>query len=273
MNATWRGLTMVGVLILASCQTPRTRLTPTPIEAPSQTTQVTETPIFEVTIEAPWATATPLIPVYSTPLVGLSTPAATLVPIESAPAAAVTFPTTAPIPTQPPEAAVRAAPTESRPAGRAGEALPVSDVPPISFALPPSGDVAAAEQYTIDLINAQRLAAGVAPLRRDEVVMGIARARVADMVARGYTGHNDPVTGESLARSMLTAAGYGSSFIGENWYGSSQGPPRVADIAMGWFMTDPPHAQNILNPNYAAVGVGIAYNGRQWLLVQNFVGQ
>lgn len=145
-------------------------------------------------------------------------------------------------------------------------------VPPVWVAPPPSDDVAAAEQYCIDLINVQRIAAGVAPLQRDETLMSIARARVADMVARGYTGHNDPVTGEGLARSMMRAAGYMSSYVGENWYGSIQPPPGIVDTAMTWFMTDPPHARNILNPNYVGVGVGIAFNGRQWLLVQNFAG-
>jgi uncharacterized protein YkwD len=153
-------------------------------------------------------------------------------------------------------------------------------VPPIRVAPPPAADaacaapceVAAAEQYTIDLINARRAAAGVPPLARDETLMGIARARVADMVARGYTGHNDPLTGERLARSLMRAAGYTSSYLGENWYGSISGPPALVEIAMGWFMTDPPHANNILSPHYVVVGVGIAFNGRQWLLVQNFAG-
>jgi uncharacterized protein YkwD len=43
-------------------------------------------------------------------------------------------------------------------------------------------------------------------------------------------------------------------------------------VAMGWFMTDPPHYRNILGTNYSSVGVGIAFNGRQWLLVQDFAG-
>jgi uncharacterized protein YkwD len=143
-------------------------------------------------------------------------------------------------------------------------------IPPVWVAPPVSEDVAAAEQYTIDLINAQRAAAGLTPYARDEVVMGIARARVADMVARGYRGHYDPVTGISLARSMLLNAGY--AWASENWYGHRNGPVAIADAAMAWFMTDPPHAQGILNVNYQFVGVGIAYNGTQWLLVQNFAG-
>ena len=145
-------------------------------------------------------------------------------------------------------------------------------VPLVAVAPPPAADVAAAEQYAIDLINAQRASAGVAPLARDETLMGIARARVADMAARGYTGHNDPVTGQALGRALMRAAGYTSTYLGENWYGSISAPPGIVEIAMNWFMTDPPHARNILNPEYAVVGVGIAFSGRQWLLVQDFAG-
>ncbi len=167
-------------------------------------------------------------------------------------------------------------PTESVP--RVAVVEPVAPpaptaVPPVALAPPPAADVASAEQYTIDLINAQRAARGATPLARDETLMGIARARVADMVTRGYTGHNDPATGEALGRALMRAAGYTSTYLGENWYGAISAPPGIVEIAMNWFMTDLPHARNILNPNYAVVGVGIAFNGRQWLLVQDFAGQ
>jgi uncharacterized protein YkwD len=171
-------------------------------------------------------------------------------------------------------------PTEASPAGGddlagvAAETLPTeTPVPSGVLVAPHSADVAAAEQYCIDWINAERAAAGVAPLARDEVLMGIARARVADMIARGYTGHDDPVTGESLGWAMMQAAGYTSSYVGENWYGTLQAPPAIVDVAMTWFMTDPPHSRNILSPNYSGVGVGIGFNGQLWLLVQNFAGQ
>ncbi len=156
-------------------------------------------------------------------------------------------------------------------------AVPPADVPPAPTTVPPvdvssplSADVAAAEQYTVDLINAQRAALGIAPLSADPTLMGIANSRVADMVARGYTGHNDPTTGVALGPALMKAAGFAA--VGENWYGSRLGPPTIADVAMKWFMTDAPHYQNILNPRYSGVGVGIAYNGQQWLLVQDFAG-
>ena len=148
--------------------------------------------------------------------------------------------------------------------------LKPTSVPLLAVAPPVSSDAAAAELYTVDLINAQRAALGLAALSASPALMGIANSRVADMVARGYTGHNDPVTGVPLGPALMMAAGFDP--IGENWYGSRLGPPAIADVAMKWFMTDAPHYQNILNPHYTGVGVGIAYNGKQWLLVQDFGG-
>jgi uncharacterized protein YkwD len=172
----------------------------------------------------------------------------------------------APPPTVEPLVAAGPQAVEVPPTEAPVEAPPAVVVPPVS------GDAASAEQYTIDLINLRRSEAGLWPLARNETLMAIARGRVADMVARGYTGHNDPVTGISLGRANMQAAGFGD-FVGENWYGSIKGPPAIAEVAMGWFMTDPPHYRNILSSNFVSVGVGIAYNGRQWLLVQDFAGQ
>jgi uncharacterized protein YkwD len=190
-------------------------------------------------------------------------------------------PTSVPVTVEPTEEKRMAAPTvtavvvaEAASGGAGGEVVTapptLTPIPPVWVAPPVSADVAAAEQYTIDLINAERAAAGLEPYARDEVIMGIARARVADMVARGYQGHYDPITGIGLARSMILNAGY--AWASENWYGHRNGPVAIAEAAMAWFMTDPPHAAGILNTNYQFVGVGIAYNGTQWLLVQNFAG-
>ena len=157
-------------------------------------------------------------------------------------------------------------------------ALPITDTPsaPPTAAPPagppPAGDAAAAEVYMVDLINQQRAAAGVAPLVMDPLLMSVARGRVDDMVTRGYTGHNDPATGEALGPKMIHAAGFTSTFVGENWSGTINPPPTNVEVAMNWFMTDPPHYRNILSPYYAYVGVGLAFNGRQWLIVQNFAG-
>ncbi len=246
-----------------------------PVEAPSATvTEVTDisqiptaipyaSPTLDpaqVTAPANEAVARPaaILPASPTPSrVVPSAAPATVVP--ATPAVVATAPTVDP---------ALFTPTSAASATVAPSATATTAPPPAAS----GGDVAAAEQYTIDLINQQRAAAGLPALLRDEALMAVARGRVADMVARGYTGHNDPVTGVSLGPVNIRAAGFTSPFVGENWYGTIRPPPTNVDVAMGWFMTDPPHARNILSPNYVYVGVGIAYNGRQWLLIQNFAG-
>lgn len=227
------------------------------------------------------AAACALQPLTPAPAVTVSLPPArvivqTYTPTASPPATETAVPTPTPAPTEAPSL------TPAPPAASANVERPAAPAPPVEVGPPPTeaptqpppaeGDQAAAEQYTIDLINFQRAAVGRPPLARDETLMSIARARVADMIARGYTGHTDPVTGAPLARQMMRAAGYTSTYLGENWYGSSKPPPTLVDVAMSWFMIDPAHAENILSPNFVAVGVGIGYNGRQWLLIQNFAG-
>lgn len=195
------------------------------------------------------------------------TPPPTFTPVPTPTA----LPTPGPSPTlAPTETAVMAIQAVG---AQAAAVLPtVTQAPAAVVVPPPSADVASAEQYMVDLLNAQRQLAGLAPLVREEALMNVARGRVADMVARGYTGHSDPVTGQPLARAAIQAAGFNSSFVGENWYGSGKPLPTAVEVAMNWFMSDALHRANILSPNFVYLGVGIAHNGQFWLMVQNFAG-
>lgn len=233
----WRiGLAALAAWFGAGCA-PRP-LTPAPTLPPPAVALVTRTPL-------PTHTAAPS-----------ATPTTTLEPSATPPPATATA--------LPPQAIATAV----------GVAAQPSPVPPATAAVaaPPSAEASAAEAYMVELVNAQRQAAGLAPLVADPALMSVARARAADMVARKYTGHYDPVTGDSLARPAMRFAGFNSSFLGENWYGSGRDLPGAVDVAMNWFMGDLPHRNNILSPNYVYLGVGLAYNGQLWLMVQNFAG-
>jgi uncharacterized protein YkwD len=243
----------VQVVVASPTATP---VWPTPIP------YLTPTPQAEAgqpALEAPAGGAQPVQPTAA---------AATLPPIVSAPTEAPVGGAADPGSAPTEAAAVPATETPLAPTAT----LAAATAPPAVQGPPASGDAAAAEVYMVDLINQQRVAAGAAPLLMDPLLMSVARGRVDDMVARGYTGHNDPSTGAALGPQMMRAAGFTSNFVGENWYGTIKPPPTNVEVAMGWFMTDPPHASNILSPYYAYVGVGLAFNGRQWLIVQNFAG-
>jgi uncharacterized protein YkwD len=170
---------------------------------------------------------------------------------------------------QPTAAVVVAAPTQA----------PVVQVPvvptnpppvPTLIVVAPIADTGSAEQAVIDLCNVYRIQYGLSPLNRDEGLMGLARARSADMVARGYFGHNDPLTGASIAKPQILALGFGRA--GENYYVSGRTLEEMVSQAVTWFMGDPPHRANILNTAYTSIGVGIAWNGQMWILTQNFGG-
>ncbi|MBI5053729.1 MAG: hypothetical protein HZB52_10745 [Chloroflexi bacterium] len=144
---------------------------------------------------------------------------------------------------------------------------------PEGFTPKPEGftDVASAESNVISLINAQRSSSGMPPLARSEAVMQIARARSADMVARGYFSHNDPISGASLGRVRVLAEGFGNA--GANIFWSGQWSlAEFPNGAVTWFMNSAAHRANILGSGYTHIGAGIAWNGLGWVLTVNFVG-
>ncbi len=142
---------------------------------------------------------------------------------------------------------------------------------PTAIAVAPSTNVASAESNVISLINANRSTQGMPPLARSEAVMQIARARSADMVARGYFSHNDPITGANLGKARVLAAGFDNA--GENIFWSGQW--QLAEFpngAVNWFMGSATHRANILGSGYTHVGAGIVWNGLGWVLTVSFAG-
>jgi len=142
---------------------------------------------------------------------------------------------------------------------------------PTAIAIAPSTDVASAESNVILLINANRSTQGTPPLARSESIMQVARARSADMVARGYFSHNDPISGASLGKARVLAAGFDNA--GENIFWSGQW--SLADFpngAVSWFMNSATHRANILSSGYTHVGAGIVWNGLGWVLTIIFAG-
>ena len=264
----WR-FTMVALgigLVIAGCAAPPApAVTPTLLPVQVQVSTESAPTLPPATASPTWVptatnapTRTELPPSPTPTRQAAATLPATSIPT-TAPAASTETPTATAALTTTPEAAEAAVAVTSQP----GPALP----PGVT-----AQDVAAAEQQTIDLINAQRAAASRPPLARDEKLMSIARARVADMVARNYTGHYDPVTGEGLGKAMMRAAGYNSGFMAENWYGWPKGPAEAVNQAMNFFIGDPPHNDVLIGENFVGVGVGLAWNGKEWLLVQDFAG-
>lgn len=111
------------------------------------------------------------------------------------------------------------------------------------------------EKAVLTLLNKQRKAHGLAPLKYDPVLAKFARAHSANMVARNYFDHDTP-GGPTYAQRAGALLGHnGRHRIEENiaWGSGSYGTP--AGLVDAW-MHSPPHRANILSPLVHRVGEG-----------------
>ena len=248
------GLSVLSAFILASC------LSPASTSFSSRVVAYTTTPIEQsIHLIAEPDSANKLAA--ETPVISNGGGSVTKQPDQLS---QVSTPTTAaalpPSETLPPPSPM---PVQIFPTATAPQNSTQSDVPE------PIADVTSAEQAIIELSNQQRIISGLAPFGRDQTIMAIARERLNDMIARSYFSHYDPLTGAALAREAILASGYSRG--GENIYWSgSVDLPEFPRRAIDWFMGDPLHAAGILSTSFSLVGVGIAWNGQGWMVVQNF---
>ncbi len=118
----------------------------------------------------------------------------------------------------------------------------------------------AAEAAMLELVNAERAAAGLDPVRLDPELTAVGRAHSEEMFRLGYFAHRSPVTGEPGDR--LDAAGVRYLASGENLAYA----PSV-EVAHRGLMNSPGHRANILNPLFTRLGVGIVRSERRGLMV------
>jgi uncharacterized protein YkwD len=113
------------------------------------------------------------------------------------------------------------------------------------------------------MVNEVRRKAGLARLTADGRLRAAANAHSRDMARRRFCAHVNPdgVTPEERMR----AAGYPRPG-GEN---VAQGQPNPHAVMTAW-MKSPGHRANILNPDFATIGVGVEFGtgGPYW--TQNF---
>jgi uncharacterized protein YkwD len=104
------------------------------------------------------------------------------------------------------------------------------------------------------IVNDERAAAGLAPLRSQHELHVAARGHARDMVKRGYFAHERE---GSTLRSRLRDAGWDGHAAGETlaWGCAGLGVPRA--IVDGW-LGSPAHRDILLRRRYKRVGVGVA---------------
>jgi uncharacterized protein YkwD len=116
------------------------------------------------------------------------------------------------------------------------------------------------EKQMLDLVNRERLAAGLQPLAPDPEQTEVARRHSADMFARGYFAHDTP---EGLTPfDRMRAANVRFITAGENLALA----PTIS-VAHTGLMNSPGHRANILRPEFGRVGIGVMDGGMRGLMV------
>jgi uncharacterized protein YkwD len=120
-------------------------------------------------------------------------------------------------------------------------------------------------QQVLDLVNVEREKAGVPALAWDEAAARVAFDHAQDMAAQQYFEHDSP-DGQGPG-DRLADAGLGDTYWGEN---IAMGQPDPQAVVDDW-MTSEGHRENILDPQFGRVGVGVRFgwDGPYW--VQDFL--
>lgn len=103
----------------------------------------------------------------------------------------------------------------------------------------------------IRLTNVQRAANGLSGVTENSVLDSAALAKGNDMLAKGYWAHFAP-DGTS-PWSFFLSFGYKYKYAGENL---ARDFSNANDAVNAW-MNSPSHRENVLNPNYKDIGIGV----------------
>ena len=123
------------------------------------------------------------------------------------------------------------------------------------------------EKETFNLINEQRVAAGLQALLIDDELQNVARVKAQDMVNGGYFSHTSPTYGSPF--DMMKNFGISYKTAGENIAGNSSNSGAVN----AW-MNSSGHKANILNSSYNYTGLAVVSSPKYGkIYVQMFIGK
>ena len=131
---------------------------------------------------------------------------------------------------------------------------------PLAFHVTDAQDRPDLEASMLELVNAERRAKGLQPVKPDPALARLARAHSRDMLARGYFSHVTP-EGQDLGK-RLARARIGYLAAGENL---ALAPTLVG--AHDGLMHSPGHRANILRPQFGRLGIGVLDAGSHGLMV------
>lgn len=155
-------------------------------------------------------------------------------------------------------------------------APPVVEVPamPASGATKAVGSVQLTDEEArfVDLVNSERASRGLSVLRLDPLLVQISRAHSKEMCDLNYFDHVSPTPGMRTALNRLLVAlkrRPSWAYVGENLFYCS-----IVDVNRGHtcLMESHSHRENILNPKFEKIGVGVYSDARgQFWVTQMFL--
>lgn len=140
-----------------------------------------------------------------------------------------------------------------------------------AFAVPAAVGQSRVRVATLCLINQERAARGMRPLRRHGALAAAAARHSADMAARNYFAH-DTMGGGRFTNRIMAARYIRPNIrwaVGENLAWGTGHLATPASIVEAW-MRSPGHRANILNPSYREIGIGVAAQGAKTLYTTDF---
>jgi len=121
-----------------------------------------------------------------------------------------------------------------------------------------------AERQLLEMANAERAHAGLAPLKIDDGLVRAARAHAAEMASQNQLSHQ--FSGEPSLPQRLAA----SSTLRLEREGENVAMAGNADQAHQALMSSPPHRDNLLSPNFNVAGFGVFRSGHMLYVAQDF---
>ncbi len=121
-----------------------------------------------------------------------------------------------------------------------------------------------AERQLLEMANAERAHAGLAPLKMDDGLVRAARAHAAEMALQNQLSHQ--FSGEPSLPQRLAA----SSTLRLEREGENVAMAGNADQAHQALMSSPPHRDNLLSPNFNVAGFGVFRSGHMLFVAQDF---
>lgn len=126
----------------------------------------------------------------------------------------------------------------------------------------PSRSLSSVERELVDLVNQERVAAGLNPLEIDMTLVGLAKDKSHSMATTGEVRHD----ARSQFHANLDAAGVSYRQAGENLAKAG----TINRVHSG-LMASSGHRANIMASGYTHIGVGIVRYGNSYYATQIFV--